>query len=93
MRSIWQMFLSWSLTLSMIAPLAQQQLAGVGQNALAHVLAHFGDQRDARRGEQLLGERVGDSAAVAKRLAKEAAHQDQINAGLPSFLVKTSRWA
>lgn len=49
-------------------PLAQQQLIGVGQDPLAHVLAHFGDQQDALCREELLGECLGDVAAIAKEL-------------------------
>jgi hypothetical protein len=58
-------------------PLAQQELVGGGQNALAHVLAYLGDQRDALGGEQLLGKRLGDVAAIVD-------HQVQLEAVEPA---------
>ena len=56
-------------------PLTQQQLVSEGQDPLAHVLTQLGDQHEALGREQLLGERLGDIAAIPKQLAEEAAHQ------------------
>ena len=56
-------------------PFAQQQLVGVRQQPLAHVLAHFGDQSQRLSGKELLGQRLGDVAPVAEELAKQTAHQ------------------
>ncbi len=55
--------------------LAQQELVGGGEDPLAHILAQLGDQQDALGREELLGERLGDVATVAKQLAEEAAHE------------------
>src|SRR5262249_23733805 len=54
---------------------AQEQFVGGVEQACAHVLAQFGDEDEALLREELLGECLGDVAAVAKELAEEAANQ------------------
>ena len=55
--------------------LAQQELVGGGKDLLPHVLADLGDQRESLGREEVLGERLGDLAAIAKELAEEATRQ------------------
>ena len=56
-------------------PLAQEQLVGHGQQAVAHVLAQLGDEVQTLARQELLGQRLGDVAPVAEELAEEAPDQ------------------
>ena len=64
------MFLSWSLTLSMNRPLAQQKLVGEAHNPLAHMLAYFGHQPDALGREELLSERLRGASHDRRRVCQ-----------------------
>jgi len=55
--------------------LAQQQSVGGGKDPFTHILAQLGDQQEALPGEELLSQRLGDGATIAKELAKEATHE------------------
>ncbi len=55
--------------------LAQQKLVGEVHEHTTHILAQFGDEAQALREEELLGEWLRDLALVAKELAKETADQ------------------
>ena len=54
---------------------AEQQLVGGLQDLLTHVLAPLGDEDETLLDEKLLGQRLGDIAAVAKETPKQATHQ------------------
>ena len=63
----------------MIARLRSSSLSASGQEHVAHVLAQLGDEVEALRDQELLGQRLGDVALVAKEFAEEAARDQAGN--------------
>lgn len=51
--------------------LAQEQLVREGEQPVAHVFAQLGDQRKTLGDEELLGQRLGEIALIAKEFAEE----------------------
>src|SRR5215472_15388869 len=56
-------------------PLAEQEPIGEREELLPHVLAQLGDEAQSLIEEEVLGQRRGNVALVAKELAKEPTHQ------------------
>ena len=64
---------------------ARQELASIGQQALAHVRADFGDEGDAMLDQQLLRQGLLYITPIAEELAKEAADQARHGAAVISI--------
>jgi hypothetical protein len=62
-------------------PFAQEQSVGGLQDLRPHILAAFGDEDEALGDQEVLGERLGDIAAVAEELAEEATDEARDGTG------------